>query len=336
VTHEPVGPIGYYVHHRGAGHSQRALTVARALGVPVVGLSSVARPAAWMGEWITLPLDTDVDAPADPTANGRLHWAPLHSQGLSGRLAAISAWIESAKPSAIVVDVSVEVALLARLHGIPVVTVALPGNRADSAHLLGFDISSTILGAWPAEAQLLTSAAEIEERLLPVGAISRFPIIETTAPRIPGRIVVLRGRGGAATLNDVVGRIRRASPNAKIIDLGADDQWLDNPEELLRSSSVIISHCGQNAVAEIAATRSPAILVAEPRPHDEQLTTAAAITRLGLPAVVVETSQIADVHWGSILDEAAALDGSDWARWCDGEGANRAAEEILRVARMSS
>ena len=43
-------------------------------------------------------------------------------------MARLSAWIAESRPRVIVVDVSVEVALLARLFGIPVVSVALPGR----------------------------------------------------------------------------------------------------------------------------------------------------------------------------------------------------------------
>ena len=49
-----------------------------------------------------------------------------------------------------VVDQSVEVCLLARLHGVPVVAMTAPGRRTDPAHALGFGTASAVVGAWPA------------------------------------------------------------------------------------------------------------------------------------------------------------------------------------------
>ena len=63
--------IGYYIHHQGRGHLNRAMAIAAALDQPVTGLSSQPRPAAWVGDWVELARDDesrppprDVDAPA--------------------------------------------------------------------------------------------------------------------------------------------------------------------------------------------------------------------------------------------------------------------------------
>ena len=71
---------------------------------------------------------------------------PYAHDGLRSRMAALSAWIADTRPDAMVVDVSVEVALLARLHGVPVLTMAQPGRRDDRPHTLGYAISEQILG----------------------------------------------------------------------------------------------------------------------------------------------------------------------------------------------
>ena len=44
--------IGYYVHHQGRGHLSRLQAVAAHLHTPVVGLSSLPKPAGWHGEWV--------------------------------------------------------------------------------------------------------------------------------------------------------------------------------------------------------------------------------------------------------------------------------------------
>ena len=54
--------IGYYVHHLGRGHLEMARCVAARLTGDVTGLSSLARPAGWPGEWLTLPRDDAAEA----------------------------------------------------------------------------------------------------------------------------------------------------------------------------------------------------------------------------------------------------------------------------------
>ena len=56
-------------------------------------------------------------AAAEPTAGGRLHWAPLRQPGLRRRMALITDWIERTEPTVMWTDISVEVTLAARLTG---------------------------------------------------------------------------------------------------------------------------------------------------------------------------------------------------------------------------
>ena len=67
-------------------------------------------------------------------------------------MATLASWIARERPAAVVVDVSVEVALLARLCGTPVVVVALPGERTDRTHRAAYDLADALLAPWPAEA----------------------------------------------------------------------------------------------------------------------------------------------------------------------------------------
>ena len=53
-----------------------------------------------------------------------------------------------------VVDVSIEIALLARLHGVPVVLVAQRGIRHDAAHALAYAQASAIAAPWTAATHL--------------------------------------------------------------------------------------------------------------------------------------------------------------------------------------
>ena len=142
--------IGYYVHHHGRGHLEMARCVAAWLTGNVTGLSSLARPAGWPGQWLRLPRDDTAETAMEPAARGQLHWAPLGDQGLRDRMAAIAGWIQRAAPSVLVVDVSVEVTALARLMGVPVVSVVLPGRRGEPAHRFGHALAEALIAPWPA------------------------------------------------------------------------------------------------------------------------------------------------------------------------------------------
>ena len=146
------GVIGYYVHHVGPGHLNRARAVALRAEGTVTGLSSLPAPADWPGPWVRLARDDERPRGGRPDRGGNLHWVPERDDGLCRRMAALSSWIETARPDVLVSDVSAEVALLARLHGVPVVSVVLPGRRGDRAHRSAYAVSSGLVAAWPREA----------------------------------------------------------------------------------------------------------------------------------------------------------------------------------------
>jgi UDP-N-acetylglucosamine:LPS N-acetylglucosamine transferase len=346
--------IGYYVHHHGSGHLSRATALARVLGDDLTGLSSLARPAGWTGDWLQLPADTgpDTDEPVDPTARGALHWVPRRAAGVRARAAALSAWFEQARPRVLVTDVSVEVALLARLHGIPVVVVAQPGRRDDEAHRLAYRIADRVIGFWPAGFDVLQTAEPLGERFAAVGALSRFPVadrkgnsatnmapVEVPAPTprpAPGEILVFSGTGGSGpgALDAVVRAARAALPDRYFTELV--DASAAQVETALARATLVFSHCGQNAVAEIASARVPAVLVAEERPFAEQESMAAALAASDLPVEVMtpESAEIAD--WTALAARLEAADGDGWAAWVDGAAAERAAQVIRDVAEHRS
>lgn len=335
--------IGYYIHHHGHGHVHRATTVARAVGqsrgTEVTGLSSRSRPADWAGPWVTLADDAvpAVAARSNPTAFGVLHHVPTGHRGLRDRSAALSAWIAAAEPSALVVDVSVEIAVLARLHGVPVVSMGMPGFRHDQAHEIGYGVSDLTIGPWPAAATRWLHGGSPADRLHAVGAISRFAPVDGPVPVRHRHAVVLNGTGGSGSGDptnlsaELVAAVAAAGGDWTLEYLAGAQHWVADPWSRLCTADVIVSHCGQNAVAEIAASRRPAVLVPGTRPFDEQWATARALRELALPAVVLDAWP-APEQWPAVLDRAAALDGSGWVRWNDGAGAERAAALVSAVA----
>ena len=335
--------IGYYVHHHGSGHLHRATTVAPHLDGPVTGLSSLPRPASWSGPWVQLERDDGARtyAGADVTAGGMLHWVPVGDGGLRGRMAAISAWIAEHRPTAIVVDQSVEVGLLARLHGVPVVALTAPGRRTDEAHRIGLGSASALVGPWPSgstERLLPGVDAAITSRFEAVGAVSRFPVGVTGRVHRPvgrrPRVALVAGTGGDGFTADVVRRAQEQTPGWDWTVLSRTlGTWHSDPSAVLAEADVAVLHPGQNSLAEVAALRVPALVVPAERPFDEQRTTASVLSD-GWPAVVCD--EVPTTGWRELLHRALDLDGEAWERWCDGLGPSRFAAVVKQVAGGSS
>jgi hypothetical protein len=321
--------IGYYVHHVGAGHLQRARAVALRAGGTVTGLSSLPAPADWPGPWVRLVRDDCAPDPVDPTARGNLHWVPERDDGLCRRMASLSAWIETARPDVLISDVSAEVALLARLHGVPVVSVVLPGRRGDRAHRSAYAVSSGLVAAWPREAVGMVHglARADARRLHHVGALSRCEIAGPDQ-RDPSRrrVLVLSGRGGGHPTETQLRAAATDTPGWSWTVLGGSGEWRDDPSLAVDASAVVVIQAGESAVADVAARRRPAVVVPAPRPFDEQRATGRALAAGPWPCRVEESFPV--TGWAERLNEVAALDGQAWAEWCDGHAADRLAQYL--------
>lgn len=319
--------IGYYVHHHGAGHLTRARVLAAALrarGHEVVLLGSDLRGSPGL----TLPRDDESPGPfEDPSASGALHWAPLRHAGFSARMAAITSWVRTCRPRVVVVDVSVEMTACLRLLGVPTVVLAQPGDRCDEAHTLAYRCATAILAPWPREAQPCPALEPFAAKVTHTGGISGV----RARQREPHVGVVLTGRVGAVESQPtIVDRLRTQLPGTQWVEAGGR-RWVNDVGSLLACAHVVVSHCGQNAIADIAAMDVPAVLSPQPRPHGEQEHLGAELGRLGL-AVTVSPDGAADLDWASVV--AHATQGpSQWGRWRTESAVLRASDLIERVAR---
>lgn len=323
--------IGYYVHHQGSGHLHRMLSIAAALDLPVTGISSLARPLEHSGPWLQLPRDDQPRPDGDVTAHGALHWAPLGHNGFRDRMQRIATWVTDVRPRALVVDVSAEVAALGRLLGVPVVVMAMRGDRSDRPHRLAYDVAEALVAPWPAAAPE-PWPREVLSRTAHVGALSRFDG-RPVAPADPGsRTVLCLWGGGGPVPSAQLSAAREATPGWRWVfaDGSRDERSGDEVWRLLQEAAVVVCHAGQNAVAEVAAAQRPAVVIAQPRPFDEQQATVAALRTLDLAVALDDWPQPHD--WPDLLARATALPAEKWLLWNDGRGAARAAEVLERVA----
>lgn len=335
--------IGYYVHHHGRGHATRAGCIARALGdADLTGLGSGAPPDDWPGRWIRLARDDDPPpAPGDATAGGTLHWAPPGHAGLQQRTAELMSWIAAERPDLLVVDVSVEIAVVARAAGVRTVVMGMPGRRGDPPHRLAYRMAEAVLGPWPAWAAPLDAGAAADPAppapVVPIGPISRFdrrprPVTTAATSR---HVVLLSGAGGSTISAADVDAARQATPGWSWTVLGPPGgRWHADPWPLLTRAGVVVTHAGQNAIADVAAARAPAVVIPQERPFDEQLHLAAVLERAGLAAV--EPRWPAPDRWPALLERVAADGGDRWAAWSAGDGATHAARVIRRLADPAS
>ncbi|WP_454048720.1 glycosyltransferase [Cellulomonas sp. Marseille-Q8402] len=335
--------IAWYVHHHGQGHVGRLRAIAPHLDADVVCFSSLPEPAGLPGHctWVRLERDDEVEpgrpepARSEPTAHGLLHWAPLRHGGHRNRLTRMAEVADARGVTAFVVDVSVEVTLLARLLGIPPVVIAQPGVRDDEPHALGLRVASRVIAPWPEDLLRPAHLEPVRDRTVYTGGISRFEG-RTRADDQRAGVLLLSGRGGAAVGPAEVEAATRATPGRRWTLLGAPASpgaraaWSDDPWHELARAETVVAWAGQNSIADLAVAGARAVVVPQPRPFDEQVQTAQALHRAGL--AVVEPSWPAAERWPEVLDRVATLD-PDWSRWRTAGAAARAAEAVDAVAR---
>ncbi|TPG27360.1 glycosyltransferase [Mycolicibacterium hodleri] len=326
--------IGYYVHHHGRGHLARATSICAHLSRPVTVLTSLPLAEEWPFDAVVeLPRD-DGDEPAvDATASGVFHWAPLHHSGLRMRMRQIAEWVAVARPAAVVVDVSVEVATFLRLLGVPVVVVAMPGERTDRPHELVYELADHILAAWPRSLYQPDWLRRYDFKTSYVGGISRFEGRSHSGAHRDGprHVLTLGGAGGSTVDVAMIDQYATDHPRFRWSALGvAGARWSDDPWDELCDADVVVAHAGQSSIADIATAARPAIVVPQPRPFDEQAVTATVLGRSGLAVSLDGWPRSGE--WEPLIDRALRLDVDEWRRWQTVGAPARAAAAIDEVA----
>jgi hypothetical protein len=267
----------------------------------------------------------------EPTAHGALHWAPHHHNGFRARMTAISNWIAAVRPVAMVTDISVEIATFARLLGVPVIVVALPGQRFDSPHALVHRLADHIIAAWPQELYAPPWLQPYADKTSWVGGISRYDgrVCEEVTPSPDTRVLVLAGAHDG--FGEQLGDCAEACPGTTWTAIGGTrSRWLDDPWPVICAADVVVTHAGQSAIADVAAARRRAVVIAQPRPYDEQPATATVLRRYRLATVVRRWPDTR--AWPGLIAQALATDPEKWIRWEVSGAASRAARAIETTA----
>lgn len=339
--------IGYYVHHHGEGHRARALAIAAPapdrfmlLGTGLTGRTG-AVPA------IDLPDDrlgdaggfTGEDRNQDRPA--ALHYAPLHHDGVRDRVARITEWIARGRPELMVVDVSVEMAMLARLAATPTVVVRLTGDRTDAAHLDAFRGACGILAPFHEDLEHPATPQWVRARTLYAPALSAMPRPGGQTPD-PSRVLVLFGAGGGEADGDALAEAARHTPGLTWRVLGpmspAGDPpdnlqalgWRDDVDAEIARAGVVVGSGGNGVVGAVLALGRPLVCLPQHRPFDEQLATARGLAAADA-ALCLERWPPAEA-WPGLLAEARAMAPTARRRLIQGRGAEDVRRWLYHLA----
>ncbi len=338
--------IGWYVHHQGAGHLQRARAVAAHLKRPCTIIGTLAEFDTTGLDILDLPDDRPLGQSLEFDGNDgeaerpeAFHYAPLRHPGLRSRMARIAAWVERTDPALIVVDVSVEVALFARLLSVPTVMVRLSGDRTDPPHLEAFRSASRVLAPFPASLESPGTPAWVRAKTFHAGFLGGG----RPASGVDGRaIVVVFGKGGEGGDRAAIAAAARAVPDRTWHVLGpvhgeADlpanlflHGWVANVDALVTKAAILVGGGGDGLVALAAAHGKRFLCLPEARAYGEQTEKAEALRRLG--AAVVRSSWPAADEWAGLVREALALNPSIIAGLYDPQALGRCAAILEALA----
>lgn len=343
------GPIGYYVHHHGDGHRQRALAIARELGEGITLLGTGLAGRTGGIDAVDLPDDRVAgdfcgDDRSEKALGERpqaLHYAPFDHDGVRRRVAAIAGWIAEAQPRLLVVDVSVEVAMLARICSVPTVYVRLGGMRNDRPHTDAFASACALLAPFH---------AALEDPATPPAIVCKTFHAPGIVRSVPAAIVdenlvlVVLGRGGGTADGKRWADAARAVPWYRWEVLGpcsvpADTPpnlrlrgWIDDADAAIAGAGLVVGAAGDGLVSAVLAHRRPFLCLPEERPFDEQFSKARGLAALEA-AVVVWTWPSAS-EWPGLV--ACALDQrrESWPAALDSpHGAGRVADWLASLPR---
>ncbi|WP_394124028.1 hypothetical protein [Psychrobacter nivimaris] len=265
--------IGYYAHHHGSGHCRQAdklaallpnnvrsqLTVFTSLDIDSYRFTAI-------NEQQIVRLNAEDERPDDILAGrageywqpASLHYSPVGNTDIQKRSHQILDTIFQHKIDLMIIDVSVEVAMLCRAASIPYLYVRLPGIRDDAPHLGAFVGALALLAPYPkalesaqtsewvcdktlyldfiysqkTESYTYESFIDILEKLSVGGETSDLK--STNLPSIKAQltynsgattpiITVIKGYGGHKAIDEKLPDLRSLLPDALIVSLGPID-----------------------------------------------------------------------------------------------------------------
>ena len=356
-------PIGYFVHHQGRGHAERAAAIVWALppDQPVTLFSAradifPALPAH--AEIVTIPslFEPMADAPDafhDVGTPDTLHCAPLGWATITRAVATITAWFDTARPALFITDVSAELAQLARIASVPHVAVLQHGTRDDAGHMAAYAGAIGILAPYdraleqPGRPDWMRGKTHYAPGVgigtaIPEKAAARLKLDLPAHARI---VLAIGGGGGTGTPATPLTLGARAEPDSAWYSIGeimhewhatspanlTHKGWVANPEDWIAAADRIVSSAGNTTVHMIAAAGRPWIVVPEWRYFDEQIWKARMLATSGA-AVALDHWPSHAGAWQEAWTRAEALDPARQQALVDPDAAAKTARWLEGLA----
>jgi len=323
--------LGYYAHHHGSGHCRQidklaALlpTEARQQLTVFTSVTSEAYTFAAIDEAQVVRLPAE-DERADDVLAGRagqnwqpasLHYSPVGNSDIQQRSHKILDTIYQRRIDLMIIDVSVEVAMLCRAASVPYLYVRLPGIRDDVPHLNAFAGALALLAPYPRTLESTKTPEWISQKTLYLDFINTQQknaqtyqdfikdlmqlitdkkalslMLNDKDKDTPTIVSVIKGYGGHQAIDATLPELRQLLPYAFIISLGPIDEdkrhYVDIAVDVsdvtpfIEHSDYLLMACGLNAVAQAYDYATPLVVLPDDRPHQEQEVMAEALIAQG-------------------------------------------------------
>jgi UDP-N-acetylglucosamine--N-acetylmuramyl-(pentapeptide) pyrophosphoryl-undecaprenol N-acetylglucosamine transferase len=257
----------------------------------------------------------------------------------------LARWVEEEDPALLVVDGPLDVALLGRLIGVPVVPVRRPFAGVGAAAGAVHELAAAWLAPFPAALEPADTPPEIRRRSVHAGFVSRFEgrrLGQRAARRRIGvpedgrHVTVVSGSEGinldAQAIQDasstasawtfsVLGPctgVENSTPRVRF------EGWCDDVFPHLVAADVVIAGASCSAIADVAAAGRPLALV--PGGDAEGRALAGALEELG--AAVVLDGWPSPIAWPALLADLLDLPTRPLRSLADGRASRRAARWI--------
>ncbi len=306
--------------------------------------SNLKKQAGLIGDEIKI-IDLPLDLPAandthiiQNTPEG-LHYAPLNVSGQLERVKIMTDFFFQSTSALLIVDVSVEVAMLARLCGVPAIIMRQHGRRDDLPHQIAYRNAIGLLAPYGRSMQG-REEQWITEKTYYAGGLARFKQQQDTADVANRMVGIIVGSGGSSIDGKFLLHLSRSCPKWQFQLLGEIDiegslpnnlichGRVKDPLALLQPCCLIIGNAGHNTVIEMASLNKRFIVIPEERPFDEQLEKAEILSGLQLAKTVLP-ERLMSTNWNTLLEEQLEYV-PNWKHMVDTHAAENAANYIRK------
>ncbi|MFV8224323.1 hypothetical protein [Christiangramia aquimixticola] len=290
--------LAYYAHQHGSGHSKFADLFAEFFKSKQIILTSFDHKFSRKSKVIILPSEnpdgttrkSNQVAPPD-----YLHYSPVGQRSIQLRSSLMLQSLLEHNTQLLIVDVSAEVAALARAASFPYAYVRLPGVRNDEGHLQAFKAATFLLAYYPERFEDESVPDWVRNKTIYLGFIfgEKLKYSPKTQCEEVTSIVVISGKGGNENLNKYLPLLldRFLSAHIKVLGIFEEQHcssrlefagFVDKPEVEINKAQLVVANCGLNTVSELTGIPVPFIAIAEKRPYEEQKIMQKALVNLDL------------------------------------------------------